>query len=456
MRGVHAHYARCLPGTFASKSLDNPIGLWTPTDLPATGFVIIKGLGSPLNFVPKMPTAGALQETLSGLAAPAIVLDAHAGILMAANAAGLQLWGGDPESLPVIVLDRAMPALTRLRASNEQDGQTGQEPLAFWTPRGLLCSPCSAKHLPPSFGAAAFLVVWEQAVAEGAVDAPAPTRAPDNSRASLNIPAAEANSLGLIARRIREKSLTQANSAGAARPAAVAAPRREGDALANLAHELRTPLAAVIALAEIMTEEHLGPLPNERYRGYLRDIRDSARHGLALVDGLLQRDGEADGEIEPICSEVDLNETARSCLATMQPLASKAEITLSTSLDENLPRVVADARCVKQILLNLLSNSVKYAGRGANVTVRTAYELAGRAWIEVADNGPGIAPEIAASALDHVPRPAAAGSHASSGLGLPLSRRLARANGARLEIESGAANGTLVRVVFAKDRIVPV
>jgi signal transduction histidine kinase len=456
LKGVHAHYAPCYPGTFASKSLDNPIGLWTPTELPATAVVIIKGLGSPLNFVPKMPMAEALQDTLSGLAAPAVVVDAHAGILMAANAAGLELWGGDPESLPVIVLDRAMPALARLRESNEQGGQTRQEPLAFWTARGLLCSPCSVQRLPSSFGTTAFLVVWDQAVAEDAADTSASTRAQENSRPSLNIPAAEANSLGQIARRIREKSLIQANSVGPARPAAVAAARHEDDALANLAHELRTPLAAVIALAEIMTEEHLGPLPNERYRGYLRDIRDSARHGLALVDGLLQRDGAAEGEIEAICSEVDLNETALSCLATMQPLASKAEITLSTSLDENLPRVVADARCVKQILLNLLSNSVKYAGRGANVTVRTAYELAGQAWIEVADNGPGIAPEIAASALDQVPRPAAAGSHASSGLGLPLSRRLARANGAHLEIESGAASGTLVRVVFAKDRIVPV
>lgn len=430
--------------------------MWTPTELPATGFVIIKGLGSPLNFVPKMPTAVALQETLSGLAAPAIILDAHAGILMAANAAGLQLWGGDPESLPVIVPDRAMPALARLRASDERDGQAGQEPLAFWTPRGLLCRPCSARHLPPSFGTAAFLVVWGEAMAEDAADAPAARLPSDNPRPSLYVPPADANSLSVLARRIREKSLTQANSAGAARPAAVAVPHREGDALANLAHELRTPLAAVIALAEIMTEEHLGPLPNERYRGYLRDIRDSARHGLGLVDGLLQRDGSADDEIELICSEVDLNEMVRSCVATMQPLAGKAEMTLSASLDENLPRVVADARCVKQILLNLLSNSVKYAGRGANVTVRTAYELAGHAWIEVADNGPGIAAEIAASALDHVPRPAAAGSHASSGLGLPLSRRLARANGARLEIDSGNPSGTLVRVVFAKDRIVPV
>lgn len=443
--------------SFAPKSLDNPISLWTPPELPATGFVIIKGLGSPLNFVPEMPTATALQETLSGLAAPAVILDADGGVLMAANADGLRLWGGDPEQLSKIQLDRAMPALARLRlrASSQQDGQAGQERLVFWTPRGLLCSPCLAQHLPPSFGGAAFLIVWEHTTAE-APDASTARLPSDDPRPSLSVPPHEAHTLGLIARRLREKSLTQGNAGEPARPASIAAPHHEGDALANLAHELRTPLAAVIALAEIMTEEHLGPLPNERYRGYLRDIRDSARHGLALVDGLLQRDRVAGSEIEPICSEVDLNETARSCLATMQPLADKAEMTLVTNLDESLPRVVADARCVKQILLNLLSNCIKYAGRGTSVTVRTAYELAGHAWIEVADNGPGIAPEIAASALEHVPRPASAGTHASSGLGLPLSRRLARANGARLEIDSGTASGTLVRLVFAKDRVVPV
>jgi signal transduction histidine kinase len=407
-----------------------------------------------LNFIPKMSTPGALQEVLSGLAAPAVVLDACAGVLIAANAAGLRLWGGDAQELCEIRLDHAMPGLARLRqrASDAPTLETDEEPLAFWTPRGLLQGPCSSRHLPPAFGVAVFLLVWPQTQTEdGAGLPPAGELKP-----SPAAPRADATALSQMARRIRDKSHAQSNSPNAARPAPAVALGRERDVLANLAHELRTPLAAVIALAEIMTEEHLGPLPNERYRGYLRDIRDSARHGLALVDSLLVRDGVADGEIELVCSEVDLNETARSCLATMQPLASKAGITLCTQLDEGLPRIIADGRCVKQILLNLLSNSVKYAGHGAEVTVRTASELAGQAWIEVADNGPGIAPEIAASALDQVPRPASAGEHASSGLGLPLSRRLARANGARLEIDSGSARGTVVRVAFAKDRIVPV
>lgn len=407
-----------------------------------------------MNFVPKMPAPEALREVLSGLDAPAVVLDVQAGVLVAANAAGLDLWGGDPERLAVAALDRAMPGLARLRqhAGIIPRESAGEELLTFWTPRGLLCRPCSVRQIRQGPGGDVFLIVWPPPATTG--------NHPDDSRSGLVVPSADTNALGRIARRIREKAHahTSGLASGLETPSLGTAPARgeEGDALADLAHELRTPLAAVIALAEIMTEEHLGPLPSERYRGYMRDIRDSARHGLALVDSLLEGEESANGEITLVYSEGDLNETARACIATVQPLAGKAGITLSTRLDEGLPRVVADVRCVKQILLNLLSNSIKYAGSGAQVTVRTAHELAGPAWIEVADNGPGIAPEIAASALEHVPRPAAAGRHASSGLGLPLSRRLARANGARLEIENANEGGAVVRVIFSKDRLVPV
>jgi signal transduction histidine kinase len=410
-----------------------------------------------LNFIPKMPTAGALQEMLCTRAEPAVIVDAGAGALLGANAAGLGLWGLDGDLVPAVALDRAMPALACLRQIADAEPNAQHETLAFWTPRGLLASPCSRRRLSPGFGDAIFLIAWDHAredASGSAVSAPA-----DPARPSLANALAEAGSLGLgqIARRIREKSLAQPGPAPMARPAALtAASGAEGNVLANLAHELRTPLAAVIALAEIMTEEHLGPLPNERYRGYLRDIRDSARHGLALVDSLAAGDGTASSEIELVHSEVDLNEAARFCIATMQPLASKAGMVLDTAFAKELPWVVADTRCVRQILLNLLSNSVKYAGAGAHVTVRTGHELARQAWIEVADTGPGIAPEIAASTLEQVARPAAAGQQASTGLGLPLSRRLARANGARLQIESGASGGTVVRIAFTSERMVPV
>lgn len=216
----------------------------------------------------------------------------------------------------------------------------------------------------------------------------------------------------------------------------------------------------MIALAEIMTEEHLGPLPNVRYRGYIRDIRDSARHALAVIDGMLERRSIATGQVELVFAEIDLNDTAEACLATMRPLADKAGLTLSTALAEGLPKVIADSRCLKQILLNLLSNSVKYAGTGAEVCVRSGYELAGPVWIEVADTGRGIPADILARTL-RAPSGQLSENMLSAegrrvGLGLPLSRQLARANGGRLELDSASETGTRVRIVFAKDRAVPV
>ena len=279
---------------------------------------------------------------------------------------------------------------------------------------------------------------------------------------------ADAETLRKIAKRIREKPETGAIAAPqwpsdsghlATTGSATAEDQsdREPDALAKLAHELRTPLAAIIALAEIMTEQHLGALPNERYRGYMRDIRDSARHALGLVDGLFARNDLEKDHDELFFSAADLNDVAGSCVSALQPLADKAGVVLSSALTETLPRVVADIRCLKQILLNLLSNSIKYAGHGALVTVTTGFELAGRTWVEVHDTGPGIAPEVVARVLRTGSSSSArAQQQGRKGLGLPLSRRLAEINGARLEITNSNGAGACVRVVFARDRVVPV
>lgn len=425
-----------------------------------------------MNYIANMPAPGVMDKALSDLSEPAVVVDSTRCMLLGANVAGQRLWGGDfANGADPARLDVAMPAIATLRGLEAIAG--GDRPhdrlLTFWTPLGVLARPCRIRPLLHTGDGPVFLVSWPPIDAPGtsAAAEPRERKGGEPPKSVVHPFSTDAETLRKIAKRIRDKpeAIVPAQwpsddaKPPPARPAPAPEEQADGEpgALAKLAHELRTPLAAIIALAEIMTEQHLGALPNERYRGYMRDIRDSARHALGLVDGLFARgDLEADHD-ELFFSQADLNEVARACVSALQPLADKAGVTLASALSEAMPRVVADVRCLKQILLNLISNSIKYAGREARVTVRTGFELAGRAWIEVQDTGPGIAPDVIERILRPDPVPAArARPRARKGLGLPLSRRLAEINGARLEITNPDGAGACVRVVFARDRVVPV
>jgi two-component system, cell cycle sensor histidine kinase PleC len=416
--------------------------------------------------ISNMPIADEMDKALSELWEPAVILNPSACSLLGANAAGQRLWGVDfAEPSTPTRLDVAMPAISYLRALEAvADGNTlDNERVTFWTPRGVLDRPCRIRPLLRAGRSSVFIVSWPAAVADvrerKSAHGPKPVVHPFN---------ADAETLRKIAQRIREKpeagSVVSAQWPSDAGHLATAVSStaedqsdREPDALSKLAHELRTPLAAIIALAEIMTEQHLGALPNERYRGYMRDIRDSARHALGLVDGLFARNDLEKDHDELFFSAADLNDVAGSCVSALQPLADKAGVVLSSALTATLPHVVADIRCLKQILLNLLSNSIKYAGHGALVTVTTGFELAGRTWVEVHDTGPGIAPDVIARVLRTGPISGARQKQRGrKGLGLPLSRRLAEINGARLEITNPNGAGACVRVVFARDRVMPV
>ncbi len=420
-----------------------------------------------MNSITNLP-APDVDKALSELSEPAVIVDSARCVLLGANAAGQRLWGSTPSGGEELVrLDVAMPAIADLRALG--DAASGDRPrdahLIFWTPRGMLARPCRVRCLPH---APVFVVTWPETAEPGAEE-PRQCKGVGPPKAVVYPFSADAETLRKIAKRIRDKPDAGANDP-AQWPADDAGPppakptvvtdegtEREPPALAKLAHELRTPLAAIIALSEIMTEQKLGALPNERYRGYIRDIRDSARHALGLVDGLFARGDLETEHDELFFSEADLNEIARSCVSSLQPLADKAGVTLATTLGEKMPRVVADVRSLRQILLNLLSNSIKYAGREARITVRTDFELAGRAWIEVHDTGAGIATDVIERVLRPAPISAArAKPRGRKGIGLPLSRRLAEINGARLEIARPDGGGACVRLVFAQDRVVPV
>jgi two-component system cell cycle sensor histidine kinase PleC len=283
-------------------------------------------------------------------------------------------------------------------------------------------------------------------------EVPPRPRAPQSAGSSP--PPNDLETLREIARRIRQGSARL--SAGADLPAnedgapEVRAPAPEpprDDQVsaqhAHLAHEIRTPLAAIVSLAEVITEERLGPWPNDRYRAYVRDILESARHGLEVVDGIL-RDRPSQPGATRVFAEVDLNAEVDAINTSLQPLAEKSGARLEVALTGGLPHVIADRRNVRQMLLNLISNCIKHGGPSVRIKVTTGYELSGEVWVEVEDNGPGMP-----SAEKSAPPPAAP---RTTGLGLPLTRSLAGANGARLDIRSRAGRGVRARLVFSGDR----
>src|SRR5690606_22923261 len=147
-----------------------------------------------------------------------------------------------------------------------------------------------------------------------------------------------------------EEELTQARSQ------AERASSQKSDFLARVSHEIRTPLNAIIGFAELMIDEKFGPVENDRYRDYLRDIRRSASHVLELVNDLLDiskiEAGQQDMQFEPI----SLNEALEQAVAMMQPQANSERVIIRSSFGTRIPNVIADLRSIRQIALNLLSN----------------------------------------------------------------------------------------------------
>jgi signal transduction histidine kinase len=348
---------------------------------------------------------------------PHFTIDAGSGSLVAANAAGWRAWGREALNVASpVVLDAAMPALMRLRELlHAGDVSRTAETLTFWTARGLLVIRCAL----------------EADTAAGA--------------------------------RVRVKALevptAPRGAQGAAIDCAHSQPRGGTETFpvaldAWLAHELRTPLSAIIAYAEILKDEHFGPLASARYKGYARDIYESARHGLGVVDSLLRGDPTR-SLVPPLAvAELEPARVVESCLTVVRPLAERAGLVLLAEFAPDLPRVVADELSLKQMLLNLLANAIKFARVGDRVTIAVVRAGAGLD-ICVADTGPGMAANGALAAWAN-PSSAARlpGDGAGLGLGLPLTRALAAANGAALSIESAPGQGTRATIAFGQDRIV--
>ena len=185
-----------------------------------------------------------------------------------------------------------------------------------------------------------------------------------------------------------------------ARRQAEKASSAKSDFLAKISHEIRTPLNAIIGFSEVMMAERFGPIGNERYREYLKDIHASGGHLLSLINDLLDLSKIEAGKLDLTFASVSLNDLTQQCVAIMQPQANRERIIIRTSLPPTLPQVVADARSVRQIVLNLLSNSIKFTGAGGQVIVSTALNDSGEVVLRVRDTGVGMSEKDLATALE--------------------------------------------------------
>jgi signal transduction histidine kinase len=221
----------------------------------------------------------------------------------------------------------------------------------------------------------------------------------------------------------------------------------KSDFLAKISHEIRTPLNSIIGFAEVMMNEQFGSIGNERYREYLKDIHSSGGHLLSLINDLLDLSKIEAGKLPLAFSTVALNDLTAQCVATMQPQANRARIIIRMALTPALPQVVADLRSVRQIVLNLLSNSLKFTSAGGQVIVSTALNDSGEVVLRVRDTGEGMTEKEIATALEPF-RQLSTSPRGGTGLGLPLTKAMAEANRARFHLSSAPKEGTLVEITF--------
>jgi signal transduction histidine kinase len=240
-----------------------------------------------------------------------------------------------------------------------------------------------------------------------------------------------------------------------ARREAEKASTAKSEFLAKISHDIRSPLNTIIGFSEVMIEERFGAVGNERYQQYIRDIYAAGGQLIALINDLVDLAKIEAGKLDLSFVSVNLNDLVQQCVAILQPEANRQRIIIRTSLSLHLPPIVADARSVRQIALNVLSNSIKFSGTGGQVIVSTTLTDAHEVALHVRDTGTGMSEKELETALEPFRQLATSARWGASGtgLGLPITKALAEANHARFAISCRRDSGTLVEVAFPATRV---
>jgi len=220
--------------------------------------------------------------------------------------------------------------------------------------------------------------------------------------------------------------------------------------LANMSHELRTPLNAILGFSELIARECLGPIGNARYKEYAVDVHNSGSHLLSLINDLLDVAKIEAGRMEVEPQMVETERTLETALKFVGSKARERGQTLSIAVDQSASFLYADERALKQIVINLTANAVKFTQDGGHIDVAATRNAQGDFQLTVADNGPGISRDK----IDRIFDPFSQVDNrydrqaGGTGLGLALVRGLCELHGGRAWIESEPGKGTRAIVVL--------
>jgi signal transduction histidine kinase len=239
----------------------------------------------------------------------------------------------------------------------------------------------------------------------------------------------------------------------AARDAAVSADQTKTLFFANVSHELRTPLNAIIGFSELLTQDKFAA----KRREYADLIHSSGQHLLGLVNDLLDLARIEAGKFELHGENVSLDELVAECTRTVEVRTRDCGIALICRVAPGLPHAFADRRALKQILLNLLTNAIKFTRRNGSVEIFARLAKSGELAFGVKDDGIGIAEEDQARVFERFGqgRHDVTAADEGSGLGLPIVKGLIEAHGGRVTLDSELGEGTCVTVWLPRERLVP-
>lgn len=251
----------------------------------------------------------------------------------------------------------------------------------------------------------------------------------------------------LISRQMRKVEISEAT--------AIMASQAKSEFLANMSHELRTPLNAIIGFSEMMNAGYFGPL-NAKQKERINDVNMCGKHLLELINDILEfSKGEA-GRMELKEAKFNMTKVINETVRIFGERAKAEGIKVANEVQENLPRIYGDERKFKQILMNLISNSVKFTKKGGTIQVLANLDKDNNFLMVVSDTGIGMAAEDIPKALSPFGQVRKSDAETGTGLGLPLCKMFAEMHGGKLKLESLQGVGTKVTIFIPASRVQPV